>query len=80
VASFSAGTALGELALIDASPRSATVLAHTKVECVSLSAADFEQLEINHPRIRVSILRNLAKTLARRLRKANIEISAAHAG
>jgi len=80
VASFSAGTALGELALIDASPRSATVLAHTKVECVSLSAADFEQLEINHPRISVSILRNLAKTLARRLRKANIEISAAHAG
>jgi glutaminase len=79
VASFSAGTALGELALIDASPRSATVLAHTKVECVALTAADFELLERDHPRLSVGILRNLAKVLARRLRKANSEISAAHA-
>ncbi|AKC83581.1 hypothetical protein IMCC26134_13785 [Verrucomicrobia bacterium IMCC26134] len=78
VASFSAGTALGELSLLDASPRSASVVAHTRVECVALSAAAFESLEKDHPAISASILRNLALTLARRLRKANIEITAAH--
>ncbi len=80
VASFSAGTALGELALLDASPRSASVIAHSKVDCVALSAADFETLEKTHPAIGASILRNLAMTLSRRLRKANVEITAAHAG
>lgn len=78
VASFSAGMALGELALLDASPRSATVLAHTQVDCVVLSETDFEFLEREHPRIGMGILRNLALVLARRLRKANTEISAAH--
>lgn len=70
--------ALGELALLDASPRSATVLAHTQVDCVVLSETDFEFLEREHPRIGMGILRNLALVLARRLRKANTEISAAH--
>jgi glutaminase len=78
VATFSAGTALGELALIDASPRSASVVAHSALDCVALSAADFESLEKEHPAISAGILRNLAMVLARRLRKANVEITAAH--
>ncbi len=79
VASLSAGTALGEMALLDASPRSATVLAHTRTECVSLTAETFARLESEHPAIALALLRNLALMLARRLRKANLEITAAHA-
>ena len=77
VATFSEGMALGETALLDAAPRSATVLAHVNVKCVFLSADSFALLERDHPRVMSAILRNLAQVLARRLRKANIEISAA---
>jgi glutaminase len=80
VASFSEGMALGEMALLDASPRSATVVAHTDVDCASLSADEFNRLECEHPAIGMAIMRNLAQVLSRRLRHANIEISAAHAG
>lgn len=43
-----------------------------------LSKTDFDFLELEHLRIGMGILRNLALVLARRLRKANTEISAAH--
>ena len=67
----------GELSLLDASPRSATVAAHGEVLCASINHSDFEFLSREHPGILIGLLRNLALALAARLRRANQEISTA---
>jgi len=55
--------------------RSAVVTADTEVECDLLKVEDFEKLGETHPHITIVILRNLALSLSRKLRKANREIS-----
>ncbi len=68
---FSAGTVIGEMALLEGQPRSATVLARDRVECYRLSLDVFEALQTNRPRIAVVLLSNLARLLSGRVRTAN---------
>lgn len=75
LATFSAGMAFGEMAMLDRAPRSALVKADTEVECDLLKVEDFDRLGATHPRIQIVLLRNLALGLSRKLRKANREIS-----
>jgi glutaminase len=72
---FSAGMAFGEVGMLDQSPRSAVVTAATDVECRLLKREDFEALSATHPRIQITLLKNMALGLARLLRKATREIS-----
>jgi CRP-like cAMP-binding protein len=71
VASFSAGTMVGGMAFIDGGPRSATLVAEGDVECAALERAEFEGLEQSHPAIYARLLRNIAVSLAVKLRLAN---------
>jgi glutaminase len=75
LATFSPGMAFGEMALLDRAPRSAAVTADTEVECDLLKLEDFERLGQSHPHIQIVLLRNLARGLTRKLRKANRECS-----
>ncbi|WP_009961105.1 glutaminase A [Verrucomicrobium spinosum] len=75
LATFSPGMAFGEMALLDESPRSAVVMADTDVECDLLPIEAFERLEDTHPHIKIVLLRNLARYLSTKLRKANREVS-----
>lgn len=75
LATFSPGMAFGEMALLDRAPRSATVIADTDVQCDLLSLQDFDRLRKEHPQIQITLLRNLALGLTRKLRKANREYS-----
>lgn len=70
-ASFSAGTMVGGMAFIDGGPRSATLVAEGDVECVALERADFERLSVSHPHVHTRLLRNIAVSLAMKLRLAN---------
>jgi glutaminase len=72
VSTFSSGMAFGEMALIDRSPRSAKVVTDSEVEIARIGAEDFDGLEKSCPRLYALILRNLARLLSGRLRKANI--------
>ena len=72
---FSPGMAFGEMALLDESPRSATVTADTEVECDLMKIADFKRLGENHPHIILVMMRNLALGLSRNLKKRNLEFS-----
>jgi SulP family sulfate permease len=68
---FPAGTAFGEVALVDQLGRSATVTADAALVCWVLGHEDFERLKADHPAIAVQVLSNLAREMAQRLRLAN---------
>jgi len=68
---FAPGTVIGEMALLEGEPRSATVAAREPLRCWRLGRAAFEQLEREHPHIGLVLLRNLARLLSERVRSAN---------
>jgi len=75
IATFSSGMNFGEMAMLDSSPRSAEVRADGKIEALELSIATFQHLDEHSPELRLVLLTNLSRILARRLREANAEIS-----
>jgi CRP-like cAMP-binding protein/anti-anti-sigma regulatory factor len=75
LATFSPGTVFGELALLDAQPRSATIRADEDLVCYVLSQEAFETLKQRHEPIAIKLLANLARELSARLRRANRTIS-----
>lgn len=75
LATFSAGMVFGEMAAIDRAPRSAMIVADSRVACDVLSLEDFEQLGTTHPGIKIRLLENLSLCVCRRLRTANRKLS-----
>jgi CRP-like cAMP-binding protein len=67
---FEAGTCFGEMALIEAAPRSATVRAEVPCRCLTLGQQDFLNLLQEQPRMAVTMLRDLSL----RLRHTNTQI------
>ena len=74
LATFAPGTVFGELAILDAGKRSATVVADDDVVCAVLSASDFDELSRNAPAVAIKILTGLGRELSGRLRRANTTI------
>lgn len=66
-----AGDSTGEMALIDALTRSASVQATQLTALVRLSKTDFETLLTDYPRIGVEMLRGLATMLSLKLRRTS---------
>jgi len=71
LATFSAGTVFGEMALLDRQPRSATVVADEELACYVLTEDGFDTLTREHGAIAIKILSNLGRELSRRLRTAS---------
>ncbi len=65
------GGLLGEFALFDHRPRSASAYAHTDVTARWLSQADFERICNEHPQIGVNLLANFSRSLTEKLRTMN---------
>jgi glutaminase len=74
LATLTAGTAFGEMALLEPH-RSADVLADASAVAVEISIADFERFRNHHPKAGERIMRNLAKILADRLIVANTKVN-----
>jgi len=68
---FDTGTVFGELAVLDAGARSATVTADNELVCYVLTAKDFAALSDRSPAVAIKLLANLASRLSQRLRDAN---------
>lgn len=70
VASAAAGAVLGELALLDRAPRSASVRADGELACLVLTETAFRRLTASHPSLAITLLGNLARQVSGRLRRA----------
>jgi len=64
-----AGAIIGEMALIDAGPRSATAIAKTRCVLVAIDEARFSDLVSRRPEFALEVMR----TLAHRLRRMDVE-------
>ncbi len=71
-----AGEVFGEVALIDARPRSATVAACEMAELMVLSAETFATLGRVEPDAHLRIVTNIARAIADRLRRLNDAVEA----
>jgi CRP/FNR family cyclic AMP-dependent transcriptional regulator len=77
IATVDAGSVIGEMAFIDGRPRSALVRALTDVHLLRLSFDGFEVLAAKDPALARTILLDLGRILAQRLRAADAFITAA---
>jgi sulfate permease, SulP family len=68
---FAPGTVFGELAVLDAGPRSATVTADSELVCYILTGEQFTSLSEQAPALAIKLLANLARRMSHRLRDAN---------
>ncbi len=64
------GESVGELALFDEGPRSATVMAIERTVTVALFQAEFSSLLTKNKNIGVKVLTEIGRTLSRRARQA----------
>lgn len=74
IAGLGRGTTVGEMALVESVPRSATIVADEDVVCYELSRTVFDTLLNNHPMLASRILGNLAREFARRLRRTSQDL------
>jgi MFS superfamily sulfate permease-like transporter len=68
---FAPGTVFGELAILDAGPRSASICADSELVCCALSETDFTALSERAPAVAIKLLAALGRELSGRLRRAN---------
>jgi SulP family sulfate permease len=76
VAGFGPGVSVGELALLDESPRSADLVVERPARVAVLMVRDLEDLDAEFPGLKATIYANLAHSLSERLRRANGRIRA----
>ena len=74
VATFTAGTLVGEMALISGAPRSADVVARTPARCLRLDLDVLAQLRTDDPEAAWHLLRAIAGQIERNLRMVNAAI------
>lgn len=71
IAKLSKGRSVGEMSLIDGSPRSATVRASTSLKLIVLKRKDFLTLNKEEPAIANKVLMGIATLLSLSLRETN---------
>lgn len=76
IASLGPGMNFGEMVLLGQTKRSASVHAETEVRCRVLEVGDFNRISDQHPLLKITLLENLARDMANRLRSANQWIAA----
>lgn len=75
---FCAGSTVGEMALIDRKPRSATVQADTPCTLLHLPTDQFDQLAREHTQLGQILQNNLARELTLRIRLTNQSLALLH--
>lgn len=75
IAAESSGRLLGEMALLDGEPRSATARFAQSGQVLILTKENFQRLLHEHPRAAANFLFHLSRSLSRRLRKTTGQLT-----
>ena len=75
IAHLNPGDSLGEMALVDHQPRSATVRAAEDTTLVVLTRKGFEQLRRRQPRAAAVLMENIARLLCDNLRQTSSRLA-----
>ena len=75
IATLSRGRSIGEMSVIDRTPRSATVKARTKATLVSLTLQGFENICEEHPKIGIKLLKGISRLLSMNMRKTSSRLA-----
>ena len=75
IASLPNGRSIGEMAIIDKFPRSATAKARTKLTYLTLSKKGFDTAMKNYPEIGIKILKKISRLLSLNLRKTSSRLA-----
>jgi len=77
IANLATGTTVGEMALIENIPRSASIIATEDVECLELDRASYETIMLAYPRMGTKLLTSLIQETMRRLRDTSEQLRGA---
>ncbi len=72
----SSGASVGEMSLIEESPRSATVTVLEDSEVLVLTKNDFDIILAKYPSLGIKILKNIAKSLSHKIRNTSEQLTA----
>jgi CRP-like cAMP-binding protein len=71
IVTMAAGSLLGEAALLDGGPRSATAQAVEDTIAYELSRGDLDAIAAQHPAVAIRLMGNLARIMSQRMRETN---------
>ena len=74
IAGLGRGTTVGEMALVESVPRSATIVADEATTCYELARETFDVMLKEQPALATKLLGNLSRELARRLRQTSQDL------
>lgn len=75
LARLTKGSSIGEMALIDKSPRSATVIARQPATMVTLTAKGFDLLAEKYPPVGIKVIRKIARLLSLNMRRTSSKLA-----
>jgi CRP-like cAMP-binding protein len=75
IARLTKGSSIGEMALIDKSPRSATVIAKQPTTMVTLTDRGFELLTEKSPALGVKVIQKIARLLSLNMRRTSSKLA-----
>lgn len=75
LARLTKGASIGEMALIDKSPRSATVIARQAATLVTLTDRAFDLLADKHPPLAIKMIRKVARLLSLNMRRTSSKLA-----
>jgi CRP/FNR family cyclic AMP-dependent transcriptional regulator len=75
IATLTRGRSIGEMAVIDNFPRSATVRARTKATLLTLTRSRFDSILEQDPTIGVKILKEISRLLSQNLRRTSSQLA-----
>jgi SulP family sulfate permease len=74
IASLATGTTVGEMALVENASRSASIIAAEDIVCWELDRGSYDMLMREHPQIGTSLLTNLIREMAHRIRNTSEQL------
>lgn len=75
IATLGRGRSIGEMAVIDNFPRSATIRASTKATLLTLTRSGFDLILEQEPTIGVKILKGISRLLSQNLRRTSSQLA-----